>query len=96
MRCPVDAPILVEAESHLIGRIHLPESLKEAMARAPIVMLEATMAERTERLFNDYVATSLAHYRSIDVDPWNSLSTSHIRELRPNQKAFGLDYVMSI
>lgn len=89
MRCPVDAPILVEAESHLIGRIHLPTNLREAMARAPIVMLEATMAERTERLFNDYVATSLAHYRSIDVDPWNSLSTSTLESLGRIKKRLG-------
>ena len=89
LRCPVDDLILVEAESRLIGRIHLPDNLRKAMARAPIVMLEATMAERTERLFHDYVVTSLAHYRSINVDPWNGLAAATLESLGRIKKRLG-------
>ena len=91
MRCAArtDDPILVEAESHLIGHICLPQDLQEAMARAPIVMLEATMQERTERLYQEYVVISLAHYKSIDVDPWGALYTSTLENLGRIKKRLG-------
>jgi tRNA 2-selenouridine synthase len=91
MRCAArtDEPILVEAESHLIGHICLPQDLQEAMVRAPIVMLEATMEERTERLYQEYVVISLAHYKSINVDPWDALYTSTLENIGRIKKRLG-------
>ena len=56
-------PVLVEAESHLIGRIHLPQNLQDAMAEAPVLMLEAPIQERVQRLRDDYVQQALDHFR---------------------------------
>lgn len=91
MRCAArtEDPIVVEAESHLIGHICLPQDLQEAMARAPIVMLEATMEERTERLYQEYVVVSLAHYESINVDPWDALYASTLENLGRIKKRLG-------
>lgn len=91
MRCVAgtDDPIVVEAESHLIGHICLPQDLQEAMARAPIVMLEATMEERTERLYREYVVVSLAHYESLKLDPWDALYTSALGNLGRIKKRLG-------
>jgi tRNA 2-selenouridine synthase len=91
MRCVArsDDSVLVEAESHLIGRIHLPRDLQQAMARAPVVLLEATLEERTERLFQEYVVASLSHYKSIDVDPYHALDTSTLKNLGKIKKRLG-------
>ena len=64
LRCEArsDLPVLVEAESHLIGRIHLPKVLQEAMARAPILLLQASTEDRAARLYQDYVEHSLEHH----------------------------------
>lgn len=47
-------PIFVEAESKKIGQIHLPESLIEAIRRAPVWEIRLPMAERITYLLEDY------------------------------------------
>ncbi len=101
LRCEAnsDLPVLIEAESHLIGRIHLPKVLQEAMARAPILTLQAGMAERTERLYHDYVVHSLVHYRSqaeaskenagLEYEPWNALQNHILDCLQRIRKRLG-------
>lgn len=71
------SPILIEAESHLIGRIHLPQNLQDAMAKAPVLMLEASLEERVQRLRDDYVQQALKHFEHDleqeggDADVWS-------------------------
>ena len=52
-----EQPVFVEAESKKIGQIHLPESLIQAIRRAPLWEVRLPMAERIAYLLEDY-----AHY----------------------------------
>lgn len=54
-------PILLEDESKVIGRLHLPESLFRSMSSSPIVQLEASLADRSETIYKDYVVEPLQH-----------------------------------
>ena len=82
-------PVLIEAESHLIGRIHLPQPLQDAMARAPILALETDWGERVERIYQDYVLYSLVHFKRHTQDPWQSLQTHIMECLQRIQKRLG-------
>jgi tRNA 2-selenouridine synthase len=48
--------VYVEDEGHLIGRLSLPESLRELMSRSPMVIVEQTLADRVEVIVEDYVS----------------------------------------
>lgn len=48
-------PIVLEDESHLIGRCVLPAPLKDAMACAPVVVLDVDMEARVEHSFTNYI-----------------------------------------
>lgn len=51
--------VWLEDESRNIGRCALPSSIYQAKMSAPAIWLEANVAERTERLFAEYVARPL-------------------------------------
>ncbi|TGG90240.1 tRNA 2-selenouridine(34) synthase MnmH [Natronospirillum operosum] len=57
------APVLMEDESRLIGRIHLPPELQVLLQSAPEIRLEASLQQRVERLREDYVMTIVRHYQ---------------------------------
>jgi tRNA 2-selenouridine synthase len=52
--------VLIEDESRTIGHLGLPQSLFAAMQRAPLVVLEVTLAERARRIAQEYVCEPLA------------------------------------
>jgi len=58
------APVWLEDEAKLIGRICLPEPLRKAMLRAPAVILETPLDERISNCTRDYVVDLLARYQS--------------------------------
>lgn len=91
LRCEAhsDSPVLIEAESHLIGRIHLPRVLQNAMARAPILLLQQGITDRANRLYQDYVEQSLQHYRSDTEDPYTALHDSVLGSLQGINKRLG-------
>ena len=62
----VGGPMYLEDESRLIGRCCLPESLREKMAQAPLLILERPMPERIAIIRADYVEQMLADYRARD------------------------------
>ena len=53
--------LVVEDESRTIGRVALPEAWHAAMQRAPLVLVETTLQDRVEHIFNEYVHTPLRH-----------------------------------
>ncbi len=57
-----ELPIVVEDESHLIGRCVLPLPLKEAMERAPLVLLEVSLEERVEHTYTNYILRKQAEW----------------------------------
>jgi len=48
-------PIFIEDEGRLIGRLSLPESLREKMRVAPIASVEQRLEERIDVIIEDYV-----------------------------------------
>ena len=55
LRLPAGELIVVEDESRTIGRLALPESLYEAMGRAPIALLDVEYAQRVDNIYQEYV-----------------------------------------
>lgn len=54
--------VYLEDEARLIGKVCLPERLREAMQKAPIVILECDMEQRIQHCFDDYVPDLLHRY----------------------------------
>jgi len=50
-----EGPLYVEDESRLIGRICLPEALREKMKQAPLVVVEQSLEERVDVVIEDYI-----------------------------------------
>ena len=48
-------PIVLEDEGRLIGRIALPEALRQRMATAPLLVLEYPIEERVQVVLEDYI-----------------------------------------
>lgn len=56
-------PVVLEDESRLIGRCHLPLSLQAHMKEAPRVVVEESLESRVQVTLEDYVSAPLAEYR---------------------------------
>lgn len=83
-------PVLVEAESQLIGRIYIPDYLQEAMSRAPVVVIEMPLSERVKLLREDYVSHALAHFQRVSPDePWLALQAHVCDNLQRIRKRLG-------
>lgn len=59
-----NCPILLEDESHLIGRCALPERLRTAMHASPIIVVEADLETRVEHSFRNYILQKLAEWEA--------------------------------
>ncbi len=57
-------PVLIEDEARLIGRIQLPPPLQEQMQAAPLLVIEASLAQRTRHIFAEYIVTQWQHYQA--------------------------------
>ncbi|MFK8020853.1 MAG: tRNA 2-selenouridine(34) synthase MnmH [Pseudomonadales bacterium] len=82
-------PILIEAESRLIGRLCLPPSLQEAMQRSQVIELRACRVERVKRLRRDYIEFALSHFQAHAEQPWQELSRYVQSALDRIQKRLG-------
>ncbi len=47
--------IMIEDEGRLIGRIHVPPSIQQAMKQAPLLLIEESLAQRTEHIYQEYI-----------------------------------------
>ena len=50
-----DSRVFLEDEGRLIGRLNLPESLRERMAQSPMAVVEQSLSERVDVIIEDYV-----------------------------------------
>lgn len=57
--------LVVEDESEHIGRCALPLPLRQAMARAPLVWVDAPLHERVARILRDYVCQQHADFVTV-------------------------------
>jgi|NGEPerStandDraft_5_1074534.scaffolds.fasta_scaffold00389_4 tRNA 2-selenouridine synthase len=59
-------PVYLEDESRLVGRCVMPDTLKERIDHAPLLILERPMEDRTRIIREDYVEAMSADYMSRD------------------------------
>ncbi|MDX2369058.1 MAG: tRNA 2-selenouridine(34) synthase MnmH [Colwellia sp.] len=60
----LDQTLVLEDEGRLIGSVHLPESLREAMKLAPIVVIEESLDYRLEHIYQEYIINMTAQYQA--------------------------------
>jgi tRNA 2-selenouridine synthase len=60
----LDQTLILEDEGRLIGSVHLPESLRQAMALAPIVVIEESLDYRLEHIFQEYIIKMTSQYKA--------------------------------
>ena len=56
--------VMFESESHLIGRIALPQYLQDALRAAPVVELKTQLSDRIKNIRQDYIDTAMRHYQT--------------------------------
>jgi tRNA 2-selenouridine synthase len=54
--------IVLEDEGRLIGSVHLPESLRHAMALSPVVVIEENLDYRLEKIYQEYIIKMTDQY----------------------------------
>lgn len=62
----IGGPVYLEDESRLVGRCALPESLRDRMATAPLMVLDQPIEERVRIIREDYVDQMAADYAERD------------------------------
>lgn len=84
-------PIVLEDEGRMIGRVCMPEPLREAMQQAPIVLLEVPLAQRVAVSTQDYIVDLLASYRTRfgDAKGLDAFRQHHHQALARIRKRFG-------
>lgn len=55
-----ETPLLVEDESLLIGKVHLPIVLRDKIKNSPVVKIQMSLESRVENLFADYLQSPMA------------------------------------
>ncbi|GGO64868.1 tRNA 2-selenouridine(34) synthase MnmH [Bowmanella pacifica] len=61
-------PLILEDECGHIGSVMLPFSLREKMRTAPVLILDCSLDERVERIFDEYVVARLALSLKLDAE----------------------------
>ncbi|MCV6614896.1 MAG: tRNA 2-selenouridine(34) synthase MnmH [Cellvibrionaceae bacterium] len=59
LKLGTQAPVFMEDEGRLIGRLALPQELQTAMAQAPMVVVQEPLEQRVEWVLQDYVDPAL-------------------------------------
>ena len=83
--------VFLEDEARLIGRICIPDVLREAMLSAPIYILECEMSQRIVNCFDDYVTDLLSRYqRQLGQEAgFDAYTEHHQNSLARIKKRFG-------
>lgn len=58
-------PVILEDESHLIGKILIPDIVMLAMQKAPLVMIETPLEERVEHTYQNYILHKLIEWQQV-------------------------------
>jgi len=58
----LDQTLVLEDEGRLIGSVHLPESLRQAMTLAPVIVIEESLEYRLEKIYQEYIIKMTAQY----------------------------------
>lgn len=55
--------LVLEDEGRSIGNVHLPDSLRQAMILAPVVVIEESLDFRLEQIFQEYIIKMTTQYQ---------------------------------
>lgn len=77
-------PVLVEDEGAAIGGVYLPAPVRQALASAPVVLMEVGVEERVRSIYDEYVVAPL----SVEV-PADRLSQSLVGGVQKITKRLG-------
>lgn len=58
-------PVILEDESHLIGKILIPDIVMLTMQKAPLVMIETPLEERVEHTYQNYILHKLIEWQEV-------------------------------
>ena len=85
------AAIVLEDESRLIGRIAVPEVLRESTMRAPLAVVEMSLAERVEHTFHNYILQNLSDWQTHagDVAGFDAFAEELRQNLATRQRRLG-------
>lgn len=61
-QCHQFSALVMEDESRLIGRLNMPEKLRQVIQASPLVVLETPIEQRVDIVLNDYVISSFPEY----------------------------------
>lgn len=83
--------VYLEDEARLIGRVCIPDNVRNAMLAAPIIILETQMNERIDNCFDDYVTDLLQRYRNSlgEQQGFEAFAEHHRSSLYKIRKRFG-------
>ncbi|PKI13961.1 tRNA 2-selenouridine(34) synthase MnmH [Colwellia sp. 12G3] len=60
----LDQRLILEDEGRQIGSVHLPESLRNAMTLAPLVVIEESLDYRLEQIYQEYIIKMTGQYQA--------------------------------
>ena len=60
----INQSLILEDEGRIIGSVHLPDSLRRAMALAPIVVIEESFEYRLEHIYREYIVKMSEDFQS--------------------------------
>lgn len=63
--CGDERQVFVEDEGRLIGRLYLPEVLREKMKSSPMVVVEQSLAQRVDVIVEDYIVDLGQRYAAL-------------------------------
>lgn len=88
-----ESHVFLEDEARLIGRVCIPDRLRQAMQAAPIIILECEMPERIKNCFDDYVTDLLQRYveKYGQQSGFDAYTEHHRQSLTRIKKRFGGD-----
>ncbi len=83
--------VYLEDEARLIGRVCIPDNVRNAMLAAPIIILETQMNERIDNCFDDYVTDLLQRYQNAlgERQGFEAFAEHHRGSLYRIRKRFG-------
>lgn len=82
------AHVFVEDEGRLIGRLSVPLPMQEEMKKSSIILLEDTLENRVDRIFQEYVIEQLREYASTS-SPLTQLKLKYEKSLSAIKKRLG-------
>lgn len=85
--------VFLEDEARLIGRVCLPDTLRNVMQESDILILECDMQQRIENCFDDYVPDLLGRYQiQLGTEAgFDAYANHHRHSLSRIQKRFGAE-----